>query len=485
MKLSRLFVLSIFILAAYAVNSSAQWKRGPVGLGVNVGVQQYVGDWDPGLGGMADFVLRASIVDFLGVSFHTGYGLLNYRNSAPAFRTNLMNAELRANVLLLPHRRLSPLVYIGGGGFFYEVLDENKNTLRRGDGDTYKGWDGIGFVGGGLDFLLGSKWSFSVTGDYHFTTSDGIDGNSAGSAGDGYFSVRAGLMFNIGGEHDSDGDGIFDGNDADKRAPEDFDGFRDEDGKPDYDNDNDGIADSEDKAPLLPEDHDGFSDEDGVPDPDNDNDGIPDFKDAAPNDAEDRDGWNDDDGAPDVDNDGDGIADARDGAINIPEDKDGYQDDDGVPDFDNDADQIPDSLDVSPNLPENYNGFEDFDGAPDERPFIMKDETITLKGVSFRTGSATLATASYPALDELWTFLRQNPDARVEIHGHTDSQGDEQVNMRLSYQRAASVRDFLVARGISADRIVALGFGETKPIADNYYAETRSANRRIDVLRTQ
>ncbi len=485
MKLSRLFTLCVSVLTALAVDSAAQWKRGAIGLGVNAGIQQYVGDWDPGLGFTADVTLRALITDFLGLSFHTGYGELNYRNGDPAFRTSLMNAELRANVFLLPHRRLSPLVYAGGGGFFYEVFDNHNNTLRRADGDTYKGWDGIVFFGGGLDFLLSSQWSFSITADYHFTTSDGIDGNSTGSGADGYLSGRAGLMFNIGGERDSDGDGIPDKHDADKNAAEDFDGFKDEDGKPDYDNDNDGIPDTADKAPLLPEDHDGYLDEDGVPDPDNDNDGVPDFKDAAPNEAEDRDGWKEDDGAPDLDNDGDGISDELDKAPNLAEDKDGYQDEDGVPDFDNDADQIPDSVDVSPMLPETYNGFDDFDGVPDDRPLIIKDETIILKGISFKTGSAVLTTASYPALDDLWAFMRQNPAAKIEIHGHTDSQGEEQVNMRLSFQRATSVRDFLITRGIQSDRISALGFGETKPIADNYYTETRAANRRIEIVRTQ
>jgi outer membrane protein OmpA-like peptidoglycan-associated protein len=484
MKIFRILIAALLLLSTYE-SGMAQWKRGPVGLGVTAGVYQYVGDWDPGLGGAADFVLRVSLAEFLGLSFHTGYGHLNYRNSAPAFRTSLMNAELRANVLLLPHRRLSPLVYVGGGGFFYEVLDQNHNSLKKSDGDTYKGWDGIGFFGAGLDFMLSSSWSFSLSGDYHFTTSDGIDGNSTGSAADGYSSARIGLMYNLGGDRDSDGDGISDKNDADKKAAEDFDGFKDEDGKPDPDNDGDGINDADDKAPMLPEDRDGYQDEDGIPDPDNDNDGIADFKDGAPNQPEDIDGWKDGDGAPDPDNDGDGILDVHDKAPNLAEDKDGYQDEDGIPDFDNDADQIPDSLDTSPNLPENYNGFEDFDGAPDERPFIVKDEKIVLKGIVFRSGSATLTSASYPALDELWTFLRQTSEARVEIHGHTDSQGDEQVNLRLSARRAESVRDFLVARGVESDRVVTVGFGEAKPIADNYYAETRSANRRIEVLRTR
>ncbi len=97
------------------------------------------------------------------------------------------------------------------------------------------------------------------------------------------------------------------------------------------DRDDDGIEDAWDECPDAPEDYDGYEDEDGCPDPDNDRDGIPDDWDKMPNDPEDYDGFEDDDGAPDLDNDGDGLPDIEDFCPDEPEDFDGYQDDDGCP----------------------------------------------------------------------------------------------------------------------------------------------------------
>ena len=478
-------VLVALMLVAMATPGHAQWKRGPLGIGFNLGLQHYVGDWNPGLGGAGDLVLRASLADFFNLALHAGYGKLTTNNAFPNFHTSLLNAELRATLLLLPGTRVSPLVYAGGGGFFYEVFDQDNRVMPRPDGGNYEGWDGLGFFGGGFDVMLAPTWSLTLTGDYHYTTSDGIDGNSAGTAPDGYFSGRAGLMYNIGGERDRDHDGVPDNRDGDKYQQEDFDGFQDMDGKPDPDNDGDGILDGDDKAPLVAEDRDGYQDSDGIPDPDNDNDGIVDAKDLSPNQPEDFDGWKDNDGAPDLDNDADGIPDAKDGAINLPEDIDGFKDDDGVPDYDNDADNVPDSIDVAQNLSETFNGFEDLDGAPDIRPLMLRDEKLILKGLGFKSGSASLLPDSYAFLEELVAFMKNTPEAQIELQGHTDNQGDEIRNMRLSVRRAEAVRAYLVSRGIADGRVVALGFGETTPIADNYYDDGRHANRRIEVLRTR
>ncbi|HEY1532828.1 MAG TPA: OmpA family protein, partial [Polyangiaceae bacterium] len=124
------------------------------------------------------------------------------------------------------------------------------------------------------------------------------------------------------------------------------------------DRDGDGYKDDQDQCPDEPEDFDGFKDEDGCPDPDNDNDGILDVNDRCPNVPEDFDGDHDEDGCPDIDKDGDrdgdGIPDSKDKCPDDPEDKDGFQDQDGCPDPDNDKDQIPDVKDKCPNQPETY-----------------------------------------------------------------------------------------------------------------------------------
>lgn len=214
---------------------------------------------------------------------------------------------------------------------------------------------------------------------------------------------------------------------------------------------------------------------------DKDGDGIPDDIDQCPEVAEDKDGFEDVDGCPDYDNDKDGIYDTKDECPNDPEDRDGFQDEDGCPDNDNDRDGIPDVSDGCPNNPETVNKFKDEDGCPDEKPVEIKQKFI-LKGVNFKTASAELLEESYYVLETVFNSLEAYPSVKVEIAGHTDNEGSNEYNMALSYDRAKTVRDYLVMRGISPDRIVARGYGEERPIASNDTAEGRAKNRRVEVI---
>ncbi len=214
---------------------------------------------------------------------------------------------------------------------------------------------------------------------------------------------------------------------------------------------------------------------------DRDGDGIPDEVDQCPDVPEDKDGFEDQDGCPDYDNDKDGIYDAQDQCPNDPEDRDGFQDLDGCPDYDNDKDGIPDSLDKCPNQPETVNGYKDQDGCPDEKPEEIK-QTLILKGVNFKTASAELLEESYYVLETVFNNLEAFPNVKIEIAGHTDNQGGDSYNMALSYDRAKSVMNYLVQRGINPDRIVARGYGKTRPIAPNETAEGRAKNRRVEVV---
>jgi len=281
---------------------------------------------------------------------------------------------------------------------------------------------------------------------------------------------------------DSDGDGIKDDEDACPETPEDFDGYEDDDGCPDLDNDGDGIPDENDNCPDLPEDVDGFEDEDGCPDLDNDQDGIPDRDDRCPNEPEDFDGDEDTDGCPDLvkDSDNDGIPDDVDRCPLQPEDIDGFQDDDGCPDLDNDLDGIPDEVDNCPSSPETFNGFQDEDGCPDEKPL---EERFVLRGVNFESGSAALTPDSYGILDDVVRSLQAYPEVRIEIRGHTDSQGPASFNLELSQRRADSVRQYLINAGVDSTRLVAVGVGEEEPVSSNSSPEGRLQNRRIEFRR--
>ncbi len=281
---------------------------------------------------------------------------------------------------------------------------------------------------------------------------------------------------------DRDGDGIVDSDDECPDDPEDLDEFEDADGCPDLDNDADGIPDTSDVCPDDAEDVDGFEDTNGCPDPDNDNDGLLDGQDSCPDDAEDVDGFEDTDGCPEDDNDGDGVVDSQDGCPNVPEDLDRWEDSDGCPDPDNDGAQILDPDDLCPNDPENYNDFKDDDGCPDDTIAVVTGEKIViLEKILFVTGKDRILRRSYPVLEAVQTTLEENPRiTKIRIEGHTDDRGSDSYNQRLSESRASAIMRYLVEAGIDPDRLVAVGYGEARPIDDNGTEEGRERNRRVE-----
>lgn len=279
---------------------------------------------------------------------------------------------------------------------------------------------------------------------------------------------------------DRDGDGIDDDQDACPDDPEDRDGFEDSDGCPDNDNDQDGIADADDGCPMEAEDKDGFEDADGCPDPDNDQDGILDADDKCPDTA----GIAEKQGCPERDTDGDGIDDDEDKCPKQPEDKDGFEDEDGCPDPDNDQDGIPDVDDKCPLEKETLNGVEDEDGCPDEdktKVRVTETKIEILEKVFFDTGKSVIKQQSYELLNQVANVLKANPKInKIRIEGHTDDRGRDAYNQKLSQGRADSVKKYLEAQGVEPGTLVATGYGESKPIADNETADGREKNRRVE-----
>lgn len=109
---------------------------------------------------------------------------------------------------------------------------------------------------------------------------------------------------------------------------------------------------------------------------------------------------------------------------------------------------------------------------------------ITLSGgVLFASNKSELLPAAHRKLDEVANALtKQNPDSKIIVEGHADSKGAAAYNQELSQQRAESVRGYLVSRGLASDRVVAEGFGVTRPIADNASPEGRANNRRVEIV---
>lgn len=106
---------------------------------------------------------------------------------------------------------------------------------------------------------------------------------------------------------------------------------------------------------------------------------------------------------------------------------------------------------------------------------------VALRNIFFEYNSATLLPESYPELNRVYKILIDNPTVKLELSGHTDSIGGHEYNMRLSQQRAESVRNYLLEKGISPSRLIAKGYGLTKPIAPNSTEEGRALNRRVEM----
>jgi len=116
-----------------------------------------------------------------------------------------------------------------------------------------------------------------------------------------------------------------------------------------------------------------------------------------------------------------------------------------------------------------------------EEPARVIPVKITLRGVQFDFDSAGIKPASIPVLDRNAELLRQHPELHIVIEAHTDSMGPDNYNLRLSQRRAEAVYNYFTSQGISADRMKTIGYGETRPIADNSTAEGRAINRRVEI----
>lgn len=113
---------------------------------------------------------------------------------------------------------------------------------------------------------------------------------------------------------------------------------------------------------------------------------------------------------------------------------------------------------------------------------IEVGQAYRINDINFATNSSALTTKAARIIEEFASFLKTNPQLRIAIHGHTDNVGDDAANQQLSAQRARAVYDFLVSKGIAADRLEHKGFGETKPVADNATETGRARNRRTEFV---
>lgn len=175
---------------------------------------------------------------------------------------------------------------------------------------------------------------------------------------------------------------------------------------------------------------------------------------------------------PPPDTDGDSVTDDRDACPTEP----GLPERGGCPIRDADGDGVEDALDKCPDIPAGPSGR---GGCPLAR--IQGNKILILEQVNFATDQDIILSESFPILEEVAAILNATPEIqKVLVEGHTDSRASDAYNLDLSRRRAASVRRFLIASGVAAERVCSLGFGRSRPLADNVTEEGMALNRRVE-----
>ncbi|WP_395056979.1 OmpA family protein [Flavobacterium sp.] len=307
-----------------------------------------------------------------------------------------------------------------------KVIDPSVNV---GGGYSWMGKTsgGTANIGAGLTFWFTEQVGLSLASTYKKAFTDREYNSASDFQLPSVFENTAGLVFKFGGK-DTDGDGIYDRDDA---CP-DVAGLKEFQGCPDTDGD--GIADKDDACPEVA----GLAALNGCPD--TDGDGVADMKDKCPTVA----GPRDNGGCPWPDTDGDSVLDKDDKCV-----------------------------DVKGTVANN--------GCPEVSEEAIKKLNDYAKTILFDTNKATFQQRTFVVLQAMTAILKEYPTSNFSIEGHTDGDGKDTVNQTLSENRAAAVKTYLVENGIDASRLTSAGFGESMPIASNKTKAGKALNRRVEV----
>ncbi|NRT14224.1 outer membrane protein OmpA-like peptidoglycan-associated protein [Flavobacterium sp. 28A] len=399
-----------------------------------------------------------SVSKYLGDNFSFGLqGSVNKIDKYVKFDPTALGHDARGNVVSNP----GDLMYYGIDAsvkYSFMTLINSKvidPSLHVGGGYTFFGDSSYGTLnpGAGLTFWFTENVGLALETSYKKSFGDREDVSGTPDA-PSHFQHTAGIIFKFGGK-DTDGDGIYDKDDA---CP-DVAGLKEFNGCPDTDGD--GIADKDDSCPEIagPKEFNGC--------PDTDGDGIADKDDACPEVA----GPKSLNGCPDTD--GDGVADKNDKCPNVA----GPKENGGCPWPDTDGDGVLDKDDKCPTV----KGTVANSGCPEVTAEVIKQLNDYGKTILFDSGKASFKEQTFAVLQSITDILKEYPNSNFMIEGHTDSDGSNALNQTLSENRASAVRNYLVEKGINTDRLKSTGFGETKPISSNKTAKGKAENRRVEV----
>lgn len=332
-------------------------------------------------------------------------------------------------------------------------------SIHIGGGYTWLGDASYATVNGGLGLTI---WftemvGLSLQSTYKYSLEDSAGRGMADNVPT-HMQHFAGLTFKFGGK-DTDGDGIYDKDDA---CPE-VAGLKQFNGCPDTDGD--GIIDGSDSCPEIA----GLAEFQGCPD--TDADGVADKDDACPDVA----GLKALNGCPDTD--GDGLADKDDKCPTVA----GPASNGGCPVLDADKDGVADKDDMCPTVA----GPASNKGCPEVTEAVAEQLKVEARSIYFLSGKSTLDFAkkgdTNGRLDAIKEIMKNYPNAKFEIGGHTDSSGSAKLNQKLSEDRAKVVMDKLIEKGVNPANLTSKGFGSSVPVSSNKTAAGRSDNRRTEI----
>lgn len=470
-NLSRLLFALVLIVSFNTANAQDQDNPWAVNFGVNavdvypVGENAPQGDYFDEYFNVKDHwnilpsLSTVSVSKYVGENFNVQLGgsinrITKWGELAPATPSvrvaDLSYYAVDANVRyslanLIGSKKFEPSIGVGGG---YTWIEEGLyNNNNQGGNNNI----GSATLNGslGLTYWFTENVGLFVESKYKHSFEDYLTK---------HFQHSAGIAVKFGGK-DTDGDGIYDKNDAcpEVAGLEAFNGCPDSDG--------DGIEDAKDDCPNVA----GLAEYNGCPD--TDGDGVVDGKDDCPTVK----GLKALNGCPDAD--GDGVADDKD---NCPNEA-GPAANSGCPWPDTDGDGVVDKDDKCPNEVGTVanNGCPEVVAQPTQE--VIDQLNSYARTILFDTGKSSFKEQTKEVLKNITAILKEYPDSNFTIEGHTDSVGSKSSNQKLSERRANAVRDYLIANGISASRLSAYGFGEDYPVDSNATRNGRKNNRRTEI----
>ena len=472
---------------ACTFNTKAQTEDKKWNVGLHGGAMQYNGDlgrdWyktDKTMYGFGGISVSRYLNSHLDLTALYTRGTLGFDSGNTGFKSDFSSVSMNLRFNFFNSEFLIRPYVSGGVGL---ILFDNQLNFHKEKIDS-----ALPTAGGGVNIRLTPTIMLNLQETFMFTNNDSRDGIVSGKKDD-YLMHMAGITFNLGNSKDADLDGVADKKD---KCPDTPTGVTvDKAGCP-LDKDNDGVADYLDACPDVA----GSKLLNGCPD--KDNDGISDDNDRCPE----QPGTAMLKGCPDAD--GDGVADLDD---TCPNTKAGTKVDAKGCASDSDNDGVTDDIDRCPTVagPASLKGCPDTDGdgvadmddrCPNAKgnienkgcPEIAKADIIKITYIGskifFENNSDKLKVASQSQLDELAKILYKYEGASLTIEGHTDSVGADDFNMTLSQKRSESVRQYLIGKGISDARLIAVGFGETKPVTTNNTTLGKAKNRRVELKTT-